>query len=117
MTANPVGIFIYGFLTKWYIIIGLGGVMVFFWVIKGLDQAGVLKKSTAIILDGVNSSKSVAKYCTPKITNISNFIDCLNNPPKYEADQNDESVNRVLEKALRNHEVYNPTKERRNPYE
>lgn len=86
-TANPMGIFVYSILTKWYIIVAVGGIVVMYWVFKGLESAGVLEAIQNILEKAVTDAKSVAKNCVPKITNLQNFIDCLDNIPKYNPEQ------------------------------
>ncbi|WPY01019.1 DUF2670 domain-containing protein [Candidatus Trichorickettsia mobilis] len=105
ITANPMGIFIYGIITKWYLMIAVGAVVVTFWVFKGLEQAGVLTATEKVFSKALNDSKSVAKYCVPKIANLRDFWSCLDNPPDYtpEADEQTltDSVNK-LQQTLQN---------------
>jgi len=81
-----MAIFVYGILSKWYLLISVASIVVVFWVFKGLSDAGVLKKAETTVFDALNETKSVARYCVPKIMNFSSFWDCLQNPPRYPDD-------------------------------
>ena len=98
--ANPMGIFIYGIITKWYLIVTVSALVVVFWVLKGLSQAGILDAAETIVSKALSESKAVAQYCVPKIANVSDFIKCVNNPPKYTEDENAQKLNKALETIL-----------------
>ena len=80
---SPMTLFVYGIMSKWYITIFVTAVVVSYWVFKGLGDAGVLKKSEEVIFSAFTQTKSVAQYCIPKIANLGDFWDCLQNPPAY----------------------------------
>ena len=92
ITANPMGIFVYGLLTKWYLTVAIAAVVVTFWVFKGLEQAGVLTAVQQVVEQALNDTKSVAKYCVPKIANLGDFWNCLDNPPAYEPDADEQTL-------------------------
>lgn len=81
---GPMGLFVYAFMTKWYLIIAIPAIIVVFWVITGLTGTGILTNIETIVVQALNDSKSVARYCIPKILNLGDFWDCLQSPPKYE---------------------------------
>lgn len=99
IVANPMGIFIYTILTKWYLLIAVAGVVVTFWVFKGLEEAGVLQSAWNIVEKAVNESKAVAKYCIPKITNPSSFWNCLENTPEYTPTKEENILSEQLKDA------------------
>lgn len=91
IAANPMGMFLWGIIAKWYFMIAIASLVVLFWVVQGLNQIGFIDymyKSVAEVLD---MSKAVAQNCTtklgPKIDNMKDFWLCLGNPGQYNADK------------------------------
>jgi hypothetical protein len=70
----------YAVLSKWYTIIIVGSVVVAYWVFDGLKKAGVIDVAETILTRSIEEVKGVAKNCTPQITNLENFWDCLSDP-------------------------------------
>ncbi len=99
LLKNPLGIVVYSFFSKWYLLIALTGVVVTYWVYDGLKSAGVLDTAETIIKKALNESKSVAQNCVPKIANISVFWECVNNPPVYRP-LTKEDLERIRHQAL-----------------
>lgn len=83
LLKNPMSIFIYGILTKWYIIVMVPAVVVTFWIFKGLTDAGILQTAENVVSAALTETKSVAKNCIPKILSFGDFWECLQNPPEY----------------------------------
>lgn len=113
MTANPMGMFIYGIITKWYLMITVAAVVVTFWVFKGLDKAGVLVATEQVVSKALSASESVAKYCVPQITKLEDFWHCLNNTPEYTPEADEKSLTervKVLQEAIQSNSYDN------NPY-
>lgn len=109
---NPLTAFVYGIISKWYLMIAVSGLVVVFWVFKGLDKAGVIKESEKVIFKALNDSKSVAKNCVPKILDLNSFWQCVENPPSYEPDAHDKQ----LEEAAKS--LFAPmNSSAKNPYE
>ena len=100
LLSNPMSIFVYGILSKWYIMIAMAGMVVTFWVFKGLESSGVLSHAHQVVSQALQETKSVARYCTPKIANIRDFWDCLSNPPAYEATPEEASLEAELNKGI-----------------
>ena len=96
-----MGIFIYSILTKWYIIVGVGGIVVVYWVFKGLESVGILDSIQNTLEKAVTDAKSVAKNCVPKIINLQNFIDCLDNIPKYNPEQTEIQLQNNIDTIIR----------------
>lgn len=107
LTVNPMGVFIYGLLTKWYIMVLLSAVVVTYWVFKGLETAGVLTKAEQVITRALNESRSVAKNCIPKINDLKAFWNCLENPPEYapETSTGEEELKKSLEKFTKDQKI------------
>ncbi len=81
--SNPMGIFVYGILSKWYVMVVIGAMIVTFWVFKGLEKAGVLDAINAQLKKGFDESQAVAQHCTPLIMNLADMWNCIQNPPAY----------------------------------
>lgn len=81
---NPMIIFVYGIISKWYITIFLSAIVVVFWVFKGLEGAGFIQAAEDVVFRALKDTKSVARYCIPKIANLQDFWDCVQSPPEYE---------------------------------
>ena len=78
-------LFVYGIISKWYIMVMVSAIIVAYWVLQGLTQAGVLQAAEEVVSKALSDTKSVARYCVPKITRLEDFWECLQRPPKYEA--------------------------------
>jgi len=100
LLKSPMILFIYGILSKWYIMVMVAAIVVTFWVFKGLTEAGVLQEAEKVVSRALRDTKSVARYCVPKITNLSNFWDCLQNPPNYEATKEEKDFEKGLNDLL-----------------
>lgn len=98
LLKNPMLIFIYGIVAKWYIAIFVTVIVVTFWIFTGLKDTGLLSAAEDTIFKAFKDTKSVARYCVPKIIHFSDFWDCLQNPPEYEP-TNEE---KALEDSLNN---------------
>ncbi len=103
LTANPMGLFVYGILSKWYLTILISSVVVTFWVFKGLEKAGVLDTINTVMFKALDDTKIVAQYCVPKIANLSDFWNCLSNPPTSRTIEPDErNLEEQLEPMMQN---------------
>ncbi|MGI4776385.1 MAG: DUF2670 domain-containing protein [Janthinobacterium lividum] len=102
ITINPMGVFIYGILGKLYLTIAVAGLVVTFWVFKGLEQAGVLTTFRTTMTRAIVESKAVAKSCIPRIFSIHDFIDCIQNIPEYVPEQDEIELNSKVNDLLRN---------------
>lgn len=97
---SPMTLLIYSILSKWYITIFITAIVVAYWVFKGLDSAGILQKTQETVFDALNQTKSVAKYCIPKITHFGNFWDCLQDPPTYAPGHEEIQLEESIKKAI-----------------
>ncbi len=94
--ANPMGMFVYGILSKWYILVMVATISVTFWVFKGLEQAGVIDVITNELKYAFRESQAVAQKCVPKIMNLGEMWDCIQHTSGADYVQSDD------EKALSN---------------
>ena len=100
--ANPIGIFIYCIIANWYFIVMVPAVIVTFWVFKGLEKSGVLDIAQKNITQHLNETKAVAKYCTPLILDLKALWHCIENTPKYEADEDEKDLQQKADTILKN---------------
>ena len=107
-----MALFVYSILSKWYITIAITGIVVAFWVFKGLSDSGVLKKAEDVVFGAFGEAKSVARYCVPKITNLEDFWNCLQNPPKYEPTAHEQELGKLYQDNI-DPDIYDP---RQDPY-
>jgi hypothetical protein len=99
---HPMTIFIYSILSQWYMIIVVGGVVVTYWVFKGLKDVGVIDKAQTILVQAVEETKGIAQNCTPRILNINDFWNCLSDPAnsKYSPTAEDKALQSKLQDGL-----------------
>lgn len=102
VVANPMGIFLWGIIGKWYVMIMVASLVVLFWVAKGLKDIGFIDYVTTSTEEILDTTKGAAQNCIPKLGpkwgNLVNFWHCLGEPPKYRP--NEELTG---EGALKNH--------------
>lgn len=110
---SPYTLFIYGILSKWYVLFTVTSIVVTYWVLKGLDEAGILSNIESTIFKSFGEVKAVAKYCTKHIGNLSNFWECVNNIPEYIDTKEEKELMQILQNQL-NYE--NDTESIANPY-
>ncbi len=85
--SNPLSTLFYGLISQWYLVLMTLSVIVLYWVVKGLDQAGVIDKAFYALRNAGKQMKGFAQYCTPRIMDIHDFLDCMNNTPEYTGDE------------------------------
>lgn len=100
LLKNPLMLFVYGIISKWYITVMVAAIVVTFWVFKGLQETGILQKAETTVTRALEETKSVAQNCVPKILNFSDFWYCLENPPRYKPTEGEEALRRSLEIQL-----------------
>lgn len=115
--TNPMGIFIYGILSKWAVIMSVAVLVVTFWVFKGLKEAGVLDAAQAVVVQALTESKSVAKYCIPKINQPAELWSCLSDPPEYQPDEFELNFLKSLTKDIQAKQPTATDNNIANPYE
>lgn len=94
---SPIIGFIYAILAKTITISFIGVVMVTYWVLKGLHDNGMLAKMQDAMVESLETTKAVAQHCTPKLTNLDQFLRCLDNPPKYRATREEAELVKAAE--------------------
>jgi hypothetical protein len=97
---NPMIIFVYGIVTKWYVTIFISAVVVVFWVFKGLQGAGFIQAAEDVVFRALKDTKSVARYCIPKIANLHDFWDCVQSPPEYEETEDELKLKKNITNLL-----------------
>ena len=97
---NPLITFVYGILSKWFIVIFVTAIVVVFWVFKGLSDAGILQIAENVVFRAFDQTKAVAQYCIPKIMNLEIFWDCLQNTPTYTPSPEEEMLQDNLQKIF-----------------
>ena len=97
---SPFTVFVYGILSKWFITIFITGIVVAYWVFKGLSDAGILKKAEDIVFDALIQTKSVAQYCIPKIAHFGDFWACLQDPPAYVPSDEEAKLEQGMKKII-----------------
>lgn len=83
LMKSPISFFVYGIMSKWYLMVMLSTIMVTFWVFKGLEKSGVLDATQKVVSKGLADCKSVAQNCTPLMMDLSAMWECIKNPPEY----------------------------------
>ena len=89
---SKMGLFVYGIMSQWYIMMMLGSAIVAFWVFKGLEEVGVLSEAYELVSNVMEDSKAIAKYCTPKIRDLNALWECVQNPPRYQRTTEEEQL-------------------------
>ena len=116
IATNPVGIFIYGLMAKWYILIAIPSIMVTYWTLNALKESGYLDTWYREVQKVLNESQSIAKNCIPKLLDVTQrreFIECLENPPVYEKPEYQKNLENTVNNFLTDENTNHPT----NPYE
>jgi Protein of unknown function (DUF2670) len=115
---NPVGMFIYGIIAKWYILVTISAILVLYWVLKGLQNLGILDAAFQILKNNLNLAKAIAQNCTPKIVHINSFWSCLSDPGIYNNAPGEEQMNNIgeqLQNLINQNSMGKPVKPQ-NPY-
>lgn len=118
LLKNPITIILYGFFSKWYLIITFSGVIVVFWVYNGLKDIGVIDKIEHTLNKAIYESKSVAQNCVPRILKLTSFWHCINHLPPYKP-LTKEDLKKLKEQSMQNDkQTYdNELDELINPYQ
>lgn len=101
---TPIASGFYALISKWYLIIMSLSVIVLYWVINGLHKAGVIDAAFEAFQDAGHQIKGFSQHCTPLITDLNEFLDCMINTPEYEGD---ELTNKFEKEILKEAEAYN----------
>ncbi len=88
----------------------ISAIVVAFWMLKGLTEAGVLQAAEKIVSTALQDTKSVSRYCIPKILNLGDFWECLQNPPNYTPTEEEAKLD-TNTKDLLNFDSYNQSKD------
>lgn len=113
LLKSPMAVFVYGILSKWYLMISVAAFIVVFWVFKGLSDTGILKQAETTVLDALSQTKSVARFCVPKILNLESFWHCLQDPPDYQEEEEIGAIQELHKDSPVDPDIY----DYRNPYD
>ena len=102
LLQNPLALFVYSFLSKWYLMVVVGSVIVTYWVFKGLSDAGVITAAETVLTTAIEQTKGVAQNCVPRIKNLQDFWHCLNDPAMsiYRTNEQDQQLERDMRRLL-----------------
>lgn len=100
--SNPMGLFVYGILSKWYVMVMLAVVIVTFWVFKGLEKSGVLADAEKVVRGGLLDAQAVAQHCTPLIRDLGKMWKCIErtNGSHYKESEDAAKLRKALERDL-----------------
>ncbi|XVN41237.1 MAG: DUF2670 domain-containing protein [Rickettsia endosymbiont of Argas persicus] len=107
IAANPMGVFLWGIITKWYLMIAVASLIVLFYVVKGLEKISFIKYFTDSTVEVLDTSKAVAQNCIIKLgpnwDSLVNFWNCLSNPGQYEVREGteEEELQKGLDKLIK----------------
>jgi|GEM_PF-935106 len=108
IAANPMGVFLWGIITKWYLMIAVASLIVLFYVVKGLEKIGFIDYFTTTTIEILDISKAIAQNCTTKLgpnwDNLVNFWNCLGDPGQYTPEQGTGEIElqQSVEKLIKN---------------
>jgi hypothetical protein len=69
--------FIFGIFSNWYIFVIGAGISAAYYVLKGLQEIGVLDRVQNFIFPIITNSVKIAKDCTPLILDMGKMYKCL----------------------------------------
>jgi hypothetical protein len=69
--------FIFGIFSNWYLFIIGAGVSAAYYVLKGLQDAGILDRVQNFIFPIITNSVLIAKDCTPLILSVQKIYKCV----------------------------------------
>lgn len=91
IAANPMGVFLWGLITKWYLMIAVASLIVLFYVVKGLEKIGFIDYFTKTTIEILDTTKAVAQNCTTKLgpdwNHLVSFWNCLSYPGEYKHEE------------------------------
>ncbi len=126
IAANPMGVFLWSLITKWYIMIAVASLIVLFYVVKGLEKIGFIYYFGRTTVEILDTSKAIAQNCTVKLgpdwDHLVNFWNCLGDPGKYEVregtgeEQLQQGVTKLIKDQL-DSTIPEPTTPVVNPYD
>lgn len=93
IAANPMGMFLWGLLAKWYILVAIPLLVIAFWTFKGFEEIGLIHYIFTETTTLLNNTKAIAQNCIPRLgkrgststyTNLQDFWTCVGSPPAYD---------------------------------
>ena len=71
------GLFVQAVLLKWYILVAGSGMLAAYYVLKGLEDLGLLERWYNRVSELLGDMVGIAQHCTSKILHLESFISCL----------------------------------------
>lgn len=102
---TPITTMFYSIVSKWYLIIVGLSMIVLYWVMKGLIGAGVLDIAFSAFTNAERQIKGFAQFCTPKITDINKFMQCLMDTPEYTGDSTSNDIENIIKGEIKDIET------------
>lgn len=68
---------------KWYLMVMVPSIITLYWVLKGLDEAGILDGVENFVSFQLDIIMDVAKNCTKLILDKERFGECLEDPASF----------------------------------
>ncbi|WP_341792806.1 MULTISPECIES: DUF2670 domain-containing protein [unclassified Rickettsia] len=108
IAANPMGLFLWGIISKWYLMVAITSLIILYYVAKGLDDIGFIDYVTKTVSEELEQTKAVAQNCTPKLgadwNHLVRFWDCLGDPGKYEVREGtgEKQLQQSMDKLIQN---------------
>lgn len=93
-------LFIYSIIAKWYVMVAVISITVVFWVFKGLEEAKIFDEVGTIFAKVAEDSHKIAKYCTPKIRDLSAVWKCIDEIDNKQLDEKDREKTKQLTKDI-----------------
>ncbi len=96
IATNPMGMFLWGIIAKWYLLIAIPLLVITFWTMKGFEQIGLLNFITTETVKILATTKAIAQNCIPTLgargvdstsQNLQNFWTCVGDPPAYDVNK------------------------------
>ena len=100
--SSPIATLFYGLVSQWYLITMTLCVIVLYWVITGLNQAGVLNLALDAFTDAGKQIKGFAQHCTPLIRDLNQFFYCMMYTPEYTGDEVTSVFENDMKKEVQN---------------
>jgi hypothetical protein len=94
--GSSMGRFVQAIMSKWYILIAISGSTVVFWVLKALQDAGILDTAFKLVFDATRDAKAIAQHCVPKILNLDEMWNCISNIDQYTYSGDDDAMYKSL---------------------
>lgn len=97
---SPISSLFYSVVGQWYFLSMTLSVIVLYWVIIGLNKAGVTDFALRVFTGAAKEIKGFAQFCIPLVTDISAFVDCAMHTPEYTGDETTNYFERSVQDGM-----------------